>query len=109
MTLQTRTPATVDEFLGYKERFKNWGRWGDDDQLGTLNFITREVRRSAAALVREGRSISCANPIQTRAVQPDENRNNNPADHRMRVSATGSGDYIGLSFHGFVNTHIDAL
>jgi kynurenine formamidase len=109
MTLQTRTPATVEEFLAYKERFKNWGRWGEDDQLGTLNFITREVRRKAAGLVREGRSISCANPIQTRAVQPDEHRNSNPADHRMRVSGTGSGDYIGLSFHGFVNTHIDAL
>ena len=109
MTLQTRTPATVEEFLGYKDRFKNWGRWGDEDQLGTLNFITPDVRRQAAALVREGRSISCANPIQTRAVQPNENRNRNPADHRMRVGTTGSGDYIGLSFHGFVNTHIDAL
>lgn len=109
MGMATRTPATVEEFLGYKQRFNNWGRWGDHDQFGTLNFITPEVRRGASALVREGRAISCANPIQTRAVQPAEHRNNNPADHQMRISATGSGDYIGLSFHGFVNTHIDAL
>ena len=109
MTLETRTPPTVEEFLDYKRRFSNWGRWGDDDQFGALNFITPEVRRSAAALIREGRAISCANPIATRAVVPDEHRNPNGADHRMRVSATGSGDYLGLSYHGYINTHLDAL
>ena len=42
------------------ERFSNWGRWGDDDQLGTLNFITRErviaacaIRNSLAVLHRD--------------------------------------------------------
>src|SRR5437867_1948157 len=109
MTLATRKPPTPDEFLEYKRRFNNWGRWGVDDQVGTLNFITPAVRRDAAALVSEGRSVSCANPLATRAVVPDERRNGNPADHRMRVGPTGSGDYIGVSYHGFVNTHIDAL
>src|SRR5207302_10735694 len=109
MTLQTRTPPTAAEFEGYKERFKNWGRWGDDDQFGTLNFIIPEVRRAAAGLVQEGRTVSCANPIATRAIVADEGRNRNPAEHRMRVGTTGSGDFLGISYHGFVNTHIDAL
>ncbi|MBM3139905.1 MAG: cyclase family protein [Chloroflexi bacterium] len=109
MTLATRTPPTAEEYLAYKQRFNNWGRWGRDDQLGTLNHITEETRRAAAALVRVGRSVSCANPIATRAVVASERRNPNPADHRMRVGPASSGDYIGVSYHGFVNTHIDAL
>ena len=38
----------------------NAGRWGPDDELGTLNLITPEVRRRAASLVREGVSVSMA-------------------------------------------------
>ncbi len=109
MGLSDRTPTTREEYEAYRTRLNNWGRWGTDDQLGTLNHITEETRRQAASLVREGRSVSCANPIATRAVVADERRNRVPADHRMSVSPVSSGDYIGLSYHGFVNTHIDAL
>ena len=41
----------------------NWGRWGEHDQLGTINLITDGARRHAATLVRSGRLISCAIPI----------------------------------------------
>jgi len=42
------------------ERYSNWGRWGNDDQLGTLNFITRERVLVACAIPTMGRVISCA-------------------------------------------------
>jgi kynurenine formamidase len=42
------------------ERHSNWGRWGDDDQHGTLNFITRERVLAACAIPQTGRVISCA-------------------------------------------------
>ena len=42
----------------------NWGRWGEDDELGTLNLITDEVRSRAAVEVRTGRSVSLALPIE---------------------------------------------
>ena len=109
MALQDRTPPTVDEYLAYAERFSNWGRWGADDQLGTLNHISAETRQSASTLVRSGRSVSCANPLATAAAQPDKRRNPRPADHRMTLNPSRSSDYIGVSYHGFVNTHIDAL
>ena len=32
----------------------NWGRWGREDQMGTLNLITPKKRKQAAALVQEG-------------------------------------------------------
>src|ERR671938_901578 len=42
---------------------RNWGRWGEDDELGTLNYVTPERVREAAALVRTGRRVSMAIPI----------------------------------------------
>jgi hypothetical protein len=41
----------------------NWGRWGADGQLGTLNLIDDDVRAKAAAEVRTGRWVSLAQPI----------------------------------------------
>ena len=42
----------------YINRCSNWGRWGPDDQLGTVNLITPDKVREAAALVKVGKSIS---------------------------------------------------
>ena len=45
------------------ERYSNWARWGDDDQHGTLNFITRERVLAACEIPQTGRVISCAFPF----------------------------------------------
>ena len=45
---------TQDEVLHYCSALSNWGRWGAEDQLGTLHFITPEKTRRAVGLVREG-------------------------------------------------------
>ena len=50
---------TQDDVLGYFDTLSNWARWGDDDQLGTLNHITDDVRLAASRAVRHGRSVSC--------------------------------------------------
>jgi len=108
MSLADRTAPSIEEYQAYRTRLSNWGRWGADDQLGTLNHITEGTVRAAAGLVRAGRRISCANPLATERVLSGA-RNPNPADHRMNIGPGGCGDYIGVSYHGFVNTHIDAL
>jgi kynurenine formamidase len=104
----SRPAPTPQEYRAYRERFSNWGRWGPDDELGTLNHITDDVRRNAAALVREGRAVSLANPLATVQALPGH-RNNTPAVHRMDIGETGCSDYLGVSYHGFANTHIDGL
>ena len=53
------------EFEALAEQVSNWGRWGPDDELGTLNLITPAKRRAAAALVREGVTVSLASTAQT--------------------------------------------
>lgn len=102
---------------GYFERYNNWGRWGKEDQLGTINFITPAKRRNAAALVREGVTVTCARPLAKELVSDVLN----PVQHYM----VGSGeqfagkeqrpgelqscsDFFGLVFHDPNVTHVDA-
>jgi hypothetical protein len=42
---------------------RNWGRWGPDDQLGTLNLIDADAQRRGAACVRDGKAFSLAIPL----------------------------------------------
>jgi kynurenine formamidase len=52
-----------DWFHEAAARVNNWGRWGDDDQLGTLNLITPEVVTKGAGCVRTGKRFSLAWPL----------------------------------------------
>jgi kynurenine formamidase len=106
---------SLQEFEQLFESLKNWGRWGVDDEKGTLNYITPDKVRNAARLVRSGRSVSMEIPISTVA-GPD---NPNPAIHYMTTTFdvdVGAGeqlgfatDFLGIQFHGDCHTHIDAL
>lgn len=43
----------------------NWGRWGQDNEVGAVNLITPEKRVAAARLVKSGRSVSLSMPFPT--------------------------------------------
>ncbi|RCG28070.1 cyclase family protein [Streptomyces diacarni] len=62
-------PAECPEFAEIARRVNNWGRWGADDEVGTLNLVTDEVVRRAAAGVRSGRRVPLALPLQQNGVQ----------------------------------------
>lgn len=51
------------EIRALASKVSNWGRWGFDDEVGTLNLITAEHRARAAATVRAGRQISLGLPF----------------------------------------------
>ncbi|MFE4871451.1 cyclase family protein [Streptomyces sp. NPDC056682] len=57
------------EFHEIAKRVNNWGRWGERDEIGTLNHIHDQVVRDAAATVRTGRRIPLALPLQQDGVQ----------------------------------------
>jgi kynurenine formamidase len=105
MSLADRTPPTDEEYEAYRERFNNWGRWGVDDALGTLNHITPEVRRHALTLPQQGRTISLSLAISGDA----RSSMASGFEQEMRVSPMGSGDRISVNFHGWTVTHLDAL
>ncbi|KRF26003.1 cyclase family protein [Phycicoccus sp. Soil803] len=60
------------------KRVSNWGRWGDDDVRGTMNFLSQEKRRSAAALVVTGRSFSLSQSFDMDGPQKGWRRRTNP-------------------------------
>jgi kynurenine formamidase len=104
---EIRPPLSTKEVLGFHKTLSNWGRFGERDQLGTLNLITPEKRAATAALVKSGRSVSCARPLPTQPA-PD---NPTPVVHLMTATATEDhgGDYFAIAPHGFSTSHIDAL
>ena len=55
--------ALPEEFHEIARKVRNWGRWGDDDEIGTMNLVTDEVVRRGAACVRTGKRFSLALPL----------------------------------------------
>jgi kynurenine formamidase len=113
-TLTLPAHVTLRKFDEIFELVKNWGRWGDDDELGTLNFITPDMVRAAAALVRSGRQVTMAIPMN-KIAGPD---NPSPVIHHVvqghdididSSTLTFATDYLGMEFHGDCHTHMDAL
>src|ERR1700688_3875483 len=96
----------TDEVRSLHDRLSNWGRWGPNEQLWTLNCITEEVTAAAASAVLSGQTVSCARPWPTQS-GPD---NPTPVVHHMIGTATeGYGaDYFALAPHGYATSHIDA-
>src|SRR4029077_3274994 len=77
--LTAPAPVTLREFDAIFATVRNWGRWGPGDELGTLNYITPASIRAAAALVRSGRHVTMAIPMNTVA-GPD---NPSPVTHHV--------------------------
>jgi len=89
-------------------RCSNAGRWGRDDEKGTLNYITPARRIAAAALVKTGEVVSVGRDLSTK----QSKTNAQPVSHIMMFSDANSpscGDYFTIAPHGMVVTHMDAL
>jgi len=88
----------------------NWNRWGNDDQLGTLNYITPEVTLAAMDEVHIGRTVSLA-----RTLEPLHSTTGPAAPVQLHMlDAEGPepitcGEVISLRVHGMDKTHSDAL
>ena len=97
------------EFDQLMQDISNWGRWGADDQLGTLNLITPDKRRDAASLVIDGVAISMALELNK---QKDE-LNENPFEHEVyTIEWAGhqwAGDRYSVRYHGWAHSHMDYL
>ena len=89
-------------------RCSNTGKWGANDELGTLNYITPAKRIAAAQLVKTGEVVSVGRDLTTR----QSKTNGQPVVHVMMFSDANSpscGDYFTIAPHGMVVTHMDAL
>jgi kynurenine formamidase len=102
------------------KKYCNWGKWGPDDQLGTVNYVTKDDVARASKLVRDGRVFSLAIPFGDSGPQSGGFRRFNPMMFMLRDGAGaalgtmgtppgigGADDIIMLATHGA--THWDAL
>src|SRR5579862_3216086 len=103
-----KTISTEEEFHQAMKDLSNWNRWGPDDVLGAANLITPAKRKQAAALVKEGISVSMEHPI----FQEDVVDGNGHLE-RTVVSARPGGAADKYSFtatyHGSHYSHLDAI
>jgi len=106
----TVTQQTID---GWKQTQSNCGRWGKEDQKGTLNLITPALRKRAAALVKTGTVISMSREIVPQHVGAEGAATPSPVQQRMLSGPpkrpTGSTDSLTIAAHGYSITHFDAL
>jgi len=95
--------SDVDRWM---KELSNWGRWGKDDHLGTLNLITAARRKQALGLVKDGTAISLAHTLDKDPF-PDNPR---PIGQTMTLDTAGHAmDLYSIWYHGSTITHIDAL
>jgi len=83
-------PADVKELAA---RVRNWGRWGDDDEIGTLNLITNDVVTAAAKEITTGNRFALGIPMdengpQTGAIPGRDN----PVREMVMVDIPLTGD-----------------
>lgn len=113
-------PAPMDdaEFNQTLKDISNWGRWGDDDQLGTLNTISPRKKVKASRLVKKGISVSLE--LELNKIQDMVNQK--PFEHEVFVfggeesfegmemgSTQAAGDVFKIDYHGFGHSHLDGI
>ena len=110
--------VTKEQYDRWMTELSNWGRWGDDDQLGALNLITPAKRVEAARLVETGRVVSMARDMTIeRLDDPASTSANRPpvlAGSVRNVFGidTDNGYFwerYEIEYHGGLVTHLDAF
>jgi kynurenine formamidase len=102
-TLLTPTDEELDDLA---RRVSNRGRWGPDDELGTLNFLTPERRARAAAEIRTGAVVSLAHPLPLGTTRLEQSVH---TVWRVHEPFQYASELIAMAFHGAAVTHLDAL
>lgn len=105
---QSHPVVTKEIFDQWMTEYSNWGRWGKDDQMGTVNLITPAKRKQAVGLVKEGLTFSLERSVEK------ESAVDNPQPFVMKMAVGKDGavhgvDQISVSYHGYIHTHMDAL
>ena len=87
----------IETVRALARKYRNWGRWGASDELGTVNFITPEKIKAAASLVRQGKVLSLAIPFDSNGPQTGFAGRVNPLHYMLQDGGditAGAQDFI---------------
>ena len=108
--------VTRAQYDTWMRELSNWGRWGEDDQLGALNLITPAKRVEAAALVETGRVVSMAREMTLSGIPDGADADRPPVlvgSVRNVFDIDADNGYFWeryeIEYHGGTVSHIDAL
>ena len=104
---EDREPVSIAQFDQWMDELSNWGRWGEDDQIGAANLMTEAKRLEAAALVETGETVSLSHDFLTEEAADAAE----PYVLQMQINPEGqnSGDRVDVYFHGVTYSHLDGL
>ena len=97
--------ASIETVRELSQRHSNWGRWGPEDERGTLNLVTPEMVVAAAGLVRQGKTISMALPYDEDGPQNGGLGRFNPIHLMIRDGADAIAGTAIRDFYGGVDKH----
>ena len=106
--------VSAAEFAELFRSLSSWGRWGERDRRGALNYLAPDGVVAASRLVQEGTTVTLSLPMNTKAAED----NPEPAVHYMTTTPdleAGPGelrfakDFVGADYHNDGHTHIDAF
>src|SRR5579871_6098085 len=86
------------EFRELGKQLSNWGRWGADDCVGTLNHITAERVLAAAGAIRSGRIVNLGLPLSSAGPQVGIGGRINPVHHMSMTPSDAGGRSDGMIF-----------
>lgn len=104
-------PETISrqQFERWFNEISNWGRWGKDDELGTVNLITPAIRSKAAGLVQHGITVSLALDLDKVKSQ----YNPHPFEQTSSIAKVGGQSFVfdvySVQYHGQTHSHLDGL
>jgi len=102
MTKPAQSKVTKNDIQAAADRLTNWGRWGPDDEIGTLNNITPQDIIAAAKLIRKGKVFSLALNFDSKGPQNGRWGNRFNPIHTMLTSGVdavaGKHESIGLRY-----------
>jgi len=95
----------IDTVRELGQKHSNWGRWGPDDEKGTVNLVTPDMVVNAAKLVRTGKTISLALPYDDDGPQTGARGRFNPIHLMIRDGADAIAGTSIRDFYGGVDQH----
>lgn len=103
--MATHTPPDIQTVREMARQYSNWKRWGEQDELGTLNFVTPERVAEAACLAKTGRTYSLSIACDERGPQAGGLMRFNPMHFMLRDGANAVVGTTARDFFGGVNRH----